>query len=173
MRPALLALFTLPLTACFGGCPGPESQPDPEQECVEGNAPETDGAIELVDEEGTPLADSASIPLNQGSQGGEHIYVNLKVFPTTMPDAFIEASFESEDGEAYGNTQVFLDDGCDGWQLRTNELLQLWGVVAGGVPGTLRVSLGYCDGPCSTDAEGLFTNFVSIAEDEVPISVVK
>ena len=161
------AFLIVPLSGCFGACN--PADPEPEHVCLDdGPPPSTDAAIELLDEDGRPLASGVNLEVDYGSQGGHHIYLYVDAYGVGLVEAFVEVTFVGSDG-FNASTQLFLDESCASWQRFDGEILQ---VPSTGVTGPLRVRLGRCDGSCQYDeTTGGFSNLLVLAEDTVDIEI--
>ena len=88
MQRRLLSIALALLPGCFGTCGPSDQEFYPEAGCVS-QAPASAPEIQFGTAEGeafTPLKSGASLQMDYGPQGGQHVYVSLRIFGAVEGD---------------------------------------------------------------------------------------
>ncbi len=139
-----LAAFALASLGARGGCgPGGGAPVAPQMDtCAASTPPPADGkATVLLGRDVTgafqPLVDGDAMPLNLGPQGGQHVYVTVRLYTPTAGSWKYALTMKETNGALAGSATVAVS-ACAGWN--TSQKVRVFINVASAHSGPLSIA---------------------------------
>lgn len=153
LRPlCALVLPAFSLVGCF-----PPSAPEEATSCID-DGPAFDGKTALIvgtrseQDDFVDLEDGASLAIDVGSQGAQHVYYSARVH-TGGKELVVTAKFTRDDGVVYGRGSWIVEGCTEPWAELSDARLILDENLE--MKGTLEVKVGACSPEgCALDAAG-------------------